>query len=118
MGFGSVPASILGCRTKVVTDHASLQWLTTIAPQQAKVARWCMSMAEFDFYIEHRLGINNLVPDILSRYPINKVPESSLITLPERKIASFFLLALSADVPNHTAQAVPDTLSPRLVPLC
>ena len=30
----------LGRRVKVVTDHANLKWLTTKAPQQAKVARW------------------------------------------------------------------------------
>lgn len=33
---------ILGRRTKEVTDHANLQWLTTTAPQQPKIARWCI----------------------------------------------------------------------------
>ena len=106
---------ILGRRIKVVTDHANLQWLTTIAPQQAKVARWCMSMAEFDFYIEHRSGATNVVPDVLSRYPVTKVPDCSLVTLPDRKIESFFLLALSVDVPTHTTQEVTETLSPTVI---
>ena len=98
-----------------MTDHANLQWLTTIAPQQAKVARWCMSMAEFDFYIEHRSGTTNVVPDVLSRYPVTKVPDCSLVTLPDHKIESFFLLALSVDVPTHTTQEVTDTLSPTVI---
>ena len=27
-----------------------------------------MSMAEFDFFIEHRKGERNIVPDVLSRH--------------------------------------------------
>lgn len=107
---------IFGRRIKVMTDHANLQWLTTIAPQQAKVARWCMSMAEFDFYIEHRSGATDVVPDVLSRYQaVTKVPDCSLVTLPDHKIESFFLLALSVDVPTHTTQEVTDTLSPAVI---
>ena len=53
---------ILGRRVKVVTDHANLKWLTTMAPQQAKFARWYMSMGEFDFFIEHGKGERNVVP--------------------------------------------------------
>ena len=89
---------ILGRRIKVVTDHANLKWLTTIAPQQAKVARWCMSMAEFDFYIQHRPGVQNVVPDVLSRYPVAASPDCHLITLPDSRIETFLLTALSADV--------------------
>lgn len=102
---------ILGRRIKVVTDHANLKWLTTIAPQQAKVARWCMSMAEFDFYIQHRPGVQNVVPDVLSRYPVAASPDCHLITLPDSRIETFLLTALSADVPTHTSQLVCDTFS-------
>ena len=45
----------------------------SIAPQQSKAAQWCMSMAEFDFYIEHRPGKRNIVPDVLSRQPVSTV---------------------------------------------
>ena len=64
MGLEQFRCYILGRRVKVVTDHANLKWLTacTMAPQQAKVARWCMSVAEFDFFIEHRKGEEMLFP--------------------------------------------------------
>ena len=65
-GLEQFRSYILGWRVKVVTDHANLKWLTTMAPQQAIVAKSCMSMAEFDFFIEHRKGERNVVPDILS----------------------------------------------------
>ena len=32
---------LLGRKIKVVTDHANLKWLTSISPQQSKLARWC-----------------------------------------------------------------------------
>ena len=54
--LGQFHSYFLGQRVNVVTDHAILKWLTTVASQQAKVARWCMSMAEFYFFIEHRKG--------------------------------------------------------------
>ena len=62
----------------MVTDHANLKWLTTMAPQQAKVARWCMSMAEFDFFIEHRKGERNIFPVVIP---------------PENAVVSFIIIA-------------------------
>ena len=60
---------LLGCKLTVITDHANLQWLTSISPQQSKFVCWCLSMAEFDFKIEHRAGSANVIcqcPDVLS----------------------------------------------------
>ena len=37
-------------------DHAKLKWLTSVSHKQAKLARWCMSMAECDFELKHRPG--------------------------------------------------------------
>ena len=37
---------------------------------QSKLARWCISMAEFDFTLEHRPGKEHVVPDTLSRAPL------------------------------------------------
>ena len=37
-GLGQLRSYILGGRVKVVTDHANLKWLTTVALEQAKVA--------------------------------------------------------------------------------
>ena len=67
---------VLGRRIKIIMDHANLKWLTSISPKQSKIARWCISMAEFDFEIEHRSGKDHVVPDTLSRAPI---PEPSTV---------------------------------------
>ena len=102
---------ILGRRIKVITDHANLKWLTSLAPQQAKLARWCMSMAEFDFYIEHRPGITNTVPDTLSRQPIADLPLAEEPYAPEDSVTSFILLVMSMDIPHHTPSLVSETLN-------
>lgn len=54
----------------IETDHANLKWLSSIAPQKAKLARWATLLAEYDFELRHRPGRHNKVPDALSRYPL------------------------------------------------
>ena len=95
----------------MITDHANLKWLTSLAPQQAKLARWCMSMAEFDFFIEHPPGTTNVVPDALSRQPMLALPIAEDSYLPEEGVTSFLILALSADVLHHTPSLVSETLN-------
>ena len=78
--------NILGRKFKVVTDHANLKSLTSISPKQSKFSRWCLSVAEFDFTIEHRAGSEHVVPNTLSRAPLTTpsvVGDSLIITLPE-----------------------------------
>ena len=109
-GLEQFRSYILGRRVKVVTDHANLKWLTTMAPQQAKVARWCMSMAEFDFFIEHRKGERNIVPDVLSRHPTKEnIPDDNVVIPPENAVISFIIIATSVDVPNHTPELIHGT---------
>ena len=92
----------------VITDHTNLKWLTSLAPQQAKLARWCMTMAEFDFYIEHRPGITNTVPDTLSRQSMSDLTSFEESYPPKDGVNSFVLLAVSMDISNHSPTLVSD----------
>ena len=87
-GLEQFRSYILGHQLKLVTDHANLKWLTSISPEQAKLARWCMSIAKYDFQIEHRPGKEPVVPDTLS-CPSDEI--EALISL-ERKSLLFSLL--------------------------
>ena len=60
---------IIGTKFTVETDHHSLQWLLT-ASKPARLVRWAMELAEYDFEIKHRSGRNNQNADALSRLPI------------------------------------------------
>ena len=106
---------ILGRKIKVVTDHANLRWLTSISPKQSKLARWCISTAEFDFTIEHRAGKEHVVPDTLSRAPLpnpSVVGDSLVIAPPE--VSAFLITALGYDVPGHTTTFVSQVFDPAL----
>ena len=109
-GLEQFRSYILGRRVKVVKDHVNLKKLTTVAPQQAKVARWCMSMAEFDSFIEHREEERNIVPDVLSRHPTKEdIPDDNVVIHPENAVIAFIIIAASVDVPNHTPELVHGT---------
>ena len=83
-----------------------------MAPQQAKIIRWCMSMAEFDFFIEHRKGERNLVPDVLSCHPTKEnIPGDNVVILPENAVITFIIIETSLDIPNHTPELVHGTLT-------
>ena len=95
---------VLGTKTKIVTDHANLQWLTSVKPQQSKIARWCLSMSEFDFYIEHKPGKKHVVPDTLSHLPVTNEGSNFVIMPPDT--SNFLAISLSLDVPYHSSTLV------------
>ena len=68
-------------------------------------------MAEFDFYIEHRPGITNSVPDTLSRQPMSDVPSFEEPYASEDGVNSFILLAVSIGIPSRSPKLVSDTLN-------
>ena len=86
---------ILGRSIKVITDHTNLKWLTSVFPKQSKLARWCTSMAELDFTIEHRAGSAHVVPDTLSRAPLPEPSiESDSFVLPPPEVSAFLITAI------------------------
>ena len=90
---------LIGHKFRVITDHANLKFLASIAPQNSKLARWCLSLAEFDFSIEHRPGKTNVVPDALSRAPLpTPHPEACILVIPPSQVSSFLLTALGFDL--------------------
>ena len=108
---------VLGRRIKVVTDHANLKWLKSTKPQQSKLARWCLAMAEYDFYIEHKPGVKHVIPDTLSRYPIDAF-SVDILECPPADVTSFIATAIGFDIPYHTPDSVSALLSSSLQCLC
>ena len=98
---------LIGRKFKVITDHANLKFLASIAPQNSKLARWCLSLAEFDFQIEHRPGKENVVPDTLSRAPLeSSTAQANIADLPPPAVIDFLFTSLCLDIPLAT----PDSL--------
>ena len=59
-----------GRRSRLITDHASLQTQPTLNPRQA---RWWETLASYDLEILYRSGDTNVVADALSRRPDYKL---------------------------------------------
>ena len=98
---------ILGRKIKMVTDHANLKWLTSVSPKQSKLVRWCLSMAEFDFTIEHHAGPVHVVLDTLSRVPLlTPSTVGDYLIIPQVVVCSFLITALGYDIPGHTPQLI------------
>ncbi|KAI5755023.1 hypothetical protein M8J77_013460 [Diaphorina citri] len=51
------------------TDNKALTWLNNFKDNNAKLLRWSLILAEFNFNIEHVPGKANELPDALSRNP-------------------------------------------------
>ena len=58
---------LLGWHFNVITDHASLVWLTNFKNPEGMVARWLQRLFPFDYTITHRAGKLHLNADGLSR---------------------------------------------------
>jgi hypothetical protein len=60
---------LYGTKFTVETDHHSLQWLMKVTAP-ARLVRWALRLAEYDFDIKYKRGENNTNVDAFSRLPI------------------------------------------------
>ena len=58
-----------GKRFTLITDSTCMRALPSQPMVTGRQARWCETLAEYDFEIIHRAGTSNVVPDALSRIP-------------------------------------------------
>jgi len=58
---------IHGVPAVVVTDHSALTWIMTVKDPPQRLARWVMSLMDYDLTFIHRKGKDNIVADALSR---------------------------------------------------
>jgi hypothetical protein len=67
---------LYGRRFKVITGHAALKWMITVKNHQcARLTRWVLELAEYDFEILHRPAKKHVNADVLSRHVVAMVRE-------------------------------------------
>jgi hypothetical protein len=58
---------LYGRKFRIVTDHAALKWLIAVKNHQcARLTRWVLKLAEYEFEIEHKPGKKHVNADCLS----------------------------------------------------
>lgn len=57
----------------VYTDHSALKWFISLNNPSGRLARWGLRLSSFDFQIKHRRGVDNIIPDALSRSPVSSL---------------------------------------------
>ena len=72
---------LLGRKFVIRTDNAALTSLMKTPEPLAQQGRWLDLISEYDFQIVHRPGVQNRVPDALSRIPCNRDDVSKMCPL-------------------------------------
>ena len=97
---------LLGSPFIIRSDHQSLQWLMN--SEKGRLARWALSMSEFDYKIVHRPGIKNVNADVASRWT-RELADESWDPLPEYAYADGLLTNLNQQFVGHISASEVDT---------
>lgn len=100
-------AFVEGQPFKIVTDHASLKWLMQQRDLSGRLARWSLKLQAFDFEIEHRRGVENIVPDALSRAFVESIDPGIPIDLESQEFKSTEYEDLKKTIEDNITQ-LPD----------
>lgn len=66
-GIHQFKVYLYGQKFTVQTDHAALWWLLKLHSPSPRLARWSLTLQQYDFEIVHKPGRLNVLLDILSR---------------------------------------------------
>ena len=66
----------------VETDHQPLKWLLKQPEPRGRLARWIMTLQQYDFEVTYRKGVLNQVADTLSRQPTTLKAEIGAVEAP------------------------------------
>ncbi|GFY27134.1 retrovirus-related Pol polyprotein from transposon opus [Trichonephila clavipes] len=63
---------------KVIMDHAALTKLTNDKNLSSRMIRWALKLAKLNVGWEHRPGVQNVVTNVLSTYPVESIVSENI----------------------------------------
>jgi hypothetical protein len=67
---------LLGRKFQLQTDHKPLVWIKSNI-DNPRISRWALALQEYDYEIQYKPGLQNIVADTLSREPVSCVTQRS-----------------------------------------
>lgn len=74
----SLRSYIEGTQFGVRTDHDGFNWMLNLSDPQERVARWRMSLRNFDFTVSYGQVLKKKVPDALSKSTTEDYDEAEI----------------------------------------
>lgn len=74
---GKFRGYIDGAKVVIGTDHQPLKWLMSLKSPSGRLARWALSLQEYNLKIMYTPGKINVVADTLSRPPCTKMKKTA-----------------------------------------
>ena len=78
LGIENFKVYLIGKKFTIQTDHRSLIWLNKLKEKNSRLARWSLTLQQYDFDIAHRAGAANGNADALSRAPTDPLSNMSV----------------------------------------
>uniref|UniRef100_A0A2S2QW04 RNA-directed DNA polymerase n=1 Tax=Sipha flava TaxID=143950 RepID=A0A2S2QW04_9HEMI len=88
---------LFGQKFNIVTDHQALNWLFNIKDPGSRLTRWRLKLAEYEYEIHFKPGVNNTNADALSR--INRVVTRSSKPLTVKEPSTSTTVPETSDIP-------------------
>eukprot|EP00042_Codosiga_hollandica_P025425 m.113500 g.113500 ORF g.113500 m.113500 type:complete len:1292 (+) comp51865_c0_seq4:40-3915(+) len=79
---------LFGSCFSLETDHSALVWLRSMTGATGRLARWILTLQEYEFTVQHKAGSENIVADALSRAPVASAHVAS-VTVVDVEVAQF-----------------------------
>jgi hypothetical protein len=101
---------LYGVNFIVETDHIALSWLNHSSLKNGQLARWAISLSDYNFEIEYRMGILHGNVDTLSRPVLSAIASVEVETAVDKIIEpfqdDFLLYFLKHQIPGASKKKI------------
>ncbi|KAG0913975.1 hypothetical protein G6F57_011256 [Rhizopus arrhizus] len=104
--FKKLRKYLLDKQFELFTDNTAVRYLFCKMDPSQRLQRWILAVQEYTFKVHHLPGKQNVVADVLSRYPPSKLNESDLEDLPDTMYPSWLVQDLEDSYEDYLNEIV------------